>query len=390
MKNIFKFSISLLALIILGSCTNDKDAVASAKGFELRAPGLVPTVVLTSATKNNVVATLEWDKSDNGVPAVANYKVQIAKSGTNFADPVTANSNVAVLVTPESRTYSIKGLELNTMMYQLSGVECGQATNIEIRIVSILGLESANPFIQYSTNTISMNVTPYTNDLPILAFSSSSAQTDLENAPKLASSSADNSDNYEGYMYLEPGTYKFYKPDPCNKFATTTVYGINSGALVQDGTNGYTVATAGHYFIRVNLSNTDNTIPNITVVPAMSYVITPYTSFGIFGAAKGAPTGNNRPMTYDVAAKTWKLTFELFKGRKFKFRSVATATPVTVLGTTLINVPGENPLTEFALSAANGDIKVPGTDDATKQKYDIVLNVSNPRVYTYTLTLNPN
>lgn len=380
MKNIFKFSISLLALFILGSCTNDKDTVPSAKGFELRAPGLVPTVVLSPANNADVVANLEWDRSDNGVSSVSTYKVQIAQSGTNFAVAATANAGNDILVTPESRTYTINVLELNNLLGQLPGVHCGQATNIDVRIVSSLGNSGVNPFIQYSSNVITLNVTPYSNELPALAFSSSS---DYANAAKLRASSVLNSDDYEGYMYLEPGTYKFYQPNSCNEFGAPTVYGINAGALVLDGANGYTVATAGHYFIRVNLSASASAT---TGVPSMSYTITPYTSFGIFGAAKGPPTGVNKAMTYDETSKTWKLTFDLFKGRKFKFRSVATATPVTILGTT--SVP--NALIEYTSTAVTGDIRVPGTDDATKQKYDIVLDVSNPRAYTYTLTLNPN
>lgn len=371
MKNIFKFSISVLCLFIVGSCTNDKDAVPSAKGFELRAPGLVPTVVLTSATKNDVAATLEWDRSDNGVSAVSNYKVQIAKSGTNFATPATANAGVDILVTPNSRTYTLKQLELNDLLYQLPGAECGQAMDIEIRIVSILGLAGVDPFIQYSTNTISMNVTPYSGELPVLAFSSSSSPADLASAPKLASSSVDNANDYEGYMYLQPGNYKLYKPDTCNKFNSAIVYGVsaaNSGIVIQDGTGEFIVTTAGHYFIKVDLT------------AAMSYTIYSYTSFGIFGAAKGTPTGVNKAMTYNATTNKWELTFDVFKGRKFKFRSVNGATPVTILGATGVTTVGES----------GTDIKVPGTDDSTKQKYDFVLDVSNPRNYTYTLTLNPN
>lgn len=376
MKNIFKFSISLFALFILGSCTNDKDTVPSAKGFELRAPGLVPTVVLNATNDADVVANLEWDRSNNGVASVSSYKVQIALSGTNFANPVTANSGNDILVTPDSRTYGVTVSELNKLLYQLPGVECGDATNIDIRIVSYLGTSTVDPFIQYSTNVISLNATPYTGDLPTLAFSSSS---DYVNAPKLASSSALHTDDYEGYMYLQPGTYKLYKPDACNYYTSPTEYGVsaaNSGTVVENGPDGFVVTTAGHYFIRVNLSAAVSTT---TSLPAMSYSIYSYTSFGIFGAAKGFPTGVNKPMLYNAATNKWELTFDFFKGRKFKFKSVNVAAQITVLGGTPTNL------------VENGaDIKVPGTDDGTKQKYDLVLDVSNPRKYTYTLTPNPN
>jgi hypothetical protein len=37
-------------------------------------------------------------------------------------------------------------------------------------------------------------------------------------------------------------------------------------------------------------------------------------------------------------------------------------------------------------TAGQGDITVPGTDDGTRDKYKIVLDVSKPRNYTYKLT----
>ena len=87
-------------------------------------------------------------------------------------------------------------------------------------------------------------------------------------------------------------------------------------------------------------------------------------------------------MAYDTATKKWKLTWQLIDGKKFSFRAVTA--PATVLtGST-------GPSLSVSTGAVDneGTIKAPGTyvSDATKTNYDIEVDLSNPRNYTYTLT----
>jgi signal peptidase I len=377
MKNILKTTFFAFLLIVIGSCENDDHEQVKANGFELRASTLVTPLVLNPLNDNDIVAVLDWDKSDNGVVTVSNYKIEIFDhvNDPGLTKPVVGNLGNNIVVTNDSRSYTLTVKELNSLVNQLENYHCGQQMQIDIRIKSILGAGDYNEYIQRS-NPITVDVAPYSTAMPTMAIATDAASA--VSAPKIASSSIYKSDDYEGYVYLQPGTYQLFQSNSCGEFSSPTVYGIgntSTGTLVLNGSGTFTVATAGHYFIRVNLSAVTNATTN---VPAMSYSINSYTSFGIFGAAKGAPTGVNKAMTYDTTTNEWKLTFDFFKGRKFKFRSINGATPVTVLGGT------PTALTETGL-----DIKIPGTDDGTKQKYDLVLNVSNTRNYTYTLTLNP-
>jgi hypothetical protein len=89
-------------------------------------------------------------------------------------------------------------------------------------------------------------------------------------------------------------------------------------------------------------------------------------------------------MTYDAVDKKFKLTFDLLKGKKFRFKLLngnLAMSPLVVLGGTPDNCVENG----ADITVAGAAIDVPDT-----QKYDIVLDVNNPRKYTYTLTINPN
>ncbi|MFY8214579.1 MAG: SusE domain-containing protein [Flavobacterium sp.] len=394
MKNILKTISCIFGFLVFVSCETDRDPVPSANGFELRATTLVPTINLSPAIDNDVIADLNWDLSDNGFNSISSYKVEISVSGTNFANVATANSGNDIEITPEIRNYKLKAGELNALINKLPEFksQCGQEMNIDIRIKSILGGKKPNAFVQYSSNTISIVALAYSTKPRLLAFASSSSN--LESAAKLASSSFSNFNDYEGYLYLEPGTYKFYKPNSCNDFSLPTIYGTNggtSGAIVLNGADGFIVSSAGHYYIKANLSETG--------AGALSFSASAFNSgingFGIYGKATRA-TGfaNTTPMTYDPVMKKWSVTIDLINGQKFSFKTSSTAPVATLVGSGIATF-SESPITTFSgtgLAASEGTIKAPGdfVNNNTKTRYNVVVNVSNPRNYTYNLIPNPN
>lgn len=375
MKNIIKNTILAFLLVSLISCEDEKDPIVVANGFELRKDSsVISPNVLIPANNTNQFAKFEWDASNNGPASVSTYSVVIFDHDNDVSqsNPV-EYSGTGLIVNSSMRNVTLTVNEFNNLINKLPTFECGEM-NIDVQIKSVLGTNPSTSFVQYS-NPITIAVTGYSTKLPMLAFVKDGNMP--ENEQKMAASSFDVKNDYQGYMFLEPGNYKFYQPDACGSYDTPTIFGGTSGSLeVGNTATSIIITTAGQYFIKTNLSTINNTT---TLVPAMSYSITPITSFGIFGTAKGVPTGVNKPMVYNSLSNKWELTFDLLKGRKFKFRSLNGTTPVTILGGTTSN-----------LTESGTDIKVPGEDDTTKQKYDIVLDVSNPRKYTYTLTLNPN
>ncbi|HPJ10363.1 MAG TPA: SusE domain-containing protein, partial [Flavobacterium sp.] len=203
MKNIFKTVIALFLISGVISCSDqDKDPVAQANGFTLNTPEQGTQFVLTPTDAANELLTLTWGESNNGVASVSDYTIEIAKSGTNFANPVNAVLDADVIT---NRTYSWTVGYLNELINQVGFTPC-QSVDIDVRVKSTLGLVPAKAFVQYS-NVVTLNVTPYLTDLPLMAFSSSNVIT--ASTGKMAASGILNTD-YEGYMYLEPGTYKFY------------------------------------------------------------------------------------------------------------------------------------------------------------------------------------
>jgi len=393
MKNIIKTT--LFALLISGafSCENSNDPVVAANGFQLRQDAsVVSPTVLTAAAGSDVFGKFEWDRANNGPATVSSYTLQVFDhNDTALANPVEYSGN-GYAISATSRTVSLTVLEFNTLINALPTYKCSEM-DIDLRIKSVLGTNPKDVFVQYSS-PINVKVTGFSTKLPIMAFVKDGNTPSTEpriaaSAPAYTYTTAPPTD-YEGYMYLTAGTYKFYQPDACYDFTSATVYGGSAGALNTGGaTTSITVAADGHYLVKANLATNTYTISN-------------YTTFGVFGKATRTGLGfdSQVPLTYDSTTKLWSGQVDLLKGRKFKFKSnvwtgslVVPAAPnqpyapgtattaVTILGKTSV----ANALQENSTSG-QGDITTPGTDDGTRDAYKVELDLSNPRKYTYTLT----
>ena len=367
MKKILKTTIFAFLLISLGSCTNDKNPIAIAKGFKLNTPTVGDIHVLSPENADNIVVSLAWDKSEDGASSVPVYSIEIAKGGTNFAEPI---SGVKATDLPPTETYTWTEGYLNSILNSTDFPPCFQ-TDVDIRIKSKVGI-AENALVQYS-NVITVKITPYIKVLPTMAFAKDGQNP--ADAPKIAASGLlkVNTD-FEGYMWLEVGSYKFYTSQ-CGVFsASDTKYGVNgSGSLVVDG-SGYNVSTAGFYYVKANTASTG--------VSSMSYSITLIT-WGIIGNAKTSNTTNSAPaMTYDSTTKLLKASLRLKGGFTFKFRAN---------NSNLINLGGGDagqgspnyagPLMQYG----GANITVPVVPNVAINNYIVTLNLNNPRDYKYTL-----
>lgn len=374
MKNILRTSVFSLLFFAAASCTeNDKDPVVSPHAFELRAPAAMTPVVLSPQNSATVVAALEWDKSDNGIAAVPSYSIEIAShTDTDFAHAITLNSGNNIDISTGLLAYSLTEAELNAVVSQLTGTVCGSPTAVDIRVRSQLGIVANNAFIQYS-NVIPLTVSTFSAALPLMSFAMTPAGA--ATAPKMAASSIYTMD-YEGYMYLLPGDYFFYRGDACNSFGTPTSYGDDGGGsfdTLMVGGSAYTINTAGNYRVRANLTT-------------MKYVVTPISNFGIIGLAKTVFTGvsNNPVFVYNSATNVYSspAPIKLHGGKTFRFR----ANNSNVISLARFDPTKTGDFYAGPTMSYDGpEILVPGLVDAF---YNITLDVSNPRNYTYTLTLN--
>ena len=392
MKNILNSICAAIILIGIISCEDTRDPIVSPNGFELRKDGTVTSPsVLTQATATDVFGKFEWDSANNGPATVSSYTLQVFDhNDTSLSNPVEYTGN-GLVITPTSRKATLTVAEFNTLLNGLPTFKCSEM-DVDVRIKSVLGI-NPNPYIQYS-NPINVKVTAYSLKLPVMAFVKAGNTPSTE--PRIAASTPTSNTDYVGYMYLEPGNYKFYQPDACQDFTTPTIYGGGGTAgSLSSATSApsIAIATAGHYLVKANLSTN-------------TYTLTPFTTFGVFGTAtrSGLGTGFQVPFDYDAATKTWSKEMDLIRGKKFKFKSnLWTGTlvvpplpnPPYAPGTasSSVSILGKT-ATPFSLeensTAGQGDITVPGTDDGTRDKYKIELDVSKPRNYTYKLTIVPN
>ncbi len=410
MKNILRSVTFLLSLVLFNSCTNDKEFVASANGFELRKDNsITPADILLEANSADTFIKLEWDRSDNGVPTSSTYSIIVSDhdNDPDYSDAV--ESVVGLDLTADARTCTLKVGDFNGLLNKLPSFTCSEM-NIDIRVKSKLGVAS-NALFQYS-NPVTISVTGYPTLSQILALVKEGDNPDT--SQKLVSSSVSNLTDYEGYFYLEPGNYKMYRPDGCGDFSNPTIYGIGSpsttgvASLSSDQSQNFVVTEAAHFYIKANIDAGSG---------ASTCTIKKYRAFGPFGPATrgtgGANVASMVPMTYDVINKKWTIIMDLIVGKNFRFKSnmwegdVVTPVDEPLPSPSYVPTSGAAPSFTSIISllgdlnstgsilvpvpvAIGGEIKAPGTENGAIKKFKIEMNVSNPRNYTYQLEEVPN
>ncbi len=393
MKNFIKIILLLVSVFGLNSCEiEEKNPIPQANGFIVtKDDSVVAPNILTDVINNDIFAKLTWDKSNNGVSSVSSYSLVIFdhENDVNLLNPVEYTGS-GVVVTPDSRKASLKVKELNDLINKLNSFKCSEMS-IDIRIKSKLGV-GPNPFVQYSS-PVNYKVTAYPNSKLELAFTKDGNVPKDE--PKLLSSAYTTKNDYEAYLYLQAGNYKFVRPDACGSYTSASLLGgtgtLASGVIDASATPAsIVIPNTGHYYIKVNLV-------------ANTYSISEFTSVGVFGrATRGGTFGFNNvvPMIYDNATKKWSLTMDLFKGQGLKFKTLKWTGPLIMpsagapfpkpdyipSGSTTFSTFG-TPSVNVLSDASTTDIKTSGTASLTDtEKYIVEVDISNPRNYKYTLT----
>lgn len=368
MKNIFKTSFFALLLVLLGACTNDTEPVATANGgLKLLAPSSGSSFVLSPANASAVVTTLVWDYADNSVQSASTYTVEIAKTGTNFASIISGG-------TTSNRFLAYTVEQLNGFLAPNVFTPYVQAS-IDVRIKSTLGT-NANAITQYS-NVITLKVTPYSTALPKIGVPGNHqgwAPTNASTLPLMASSGYGKT-NYEGYMNLN-GEFKFLSPKPDGTFDWGTTDWGDDGSfsgILKEVNESNCNTTAGYYLVKANTAATG--------AGALQYSVTPITTWGVIGDATPGGWNSSSALTYNSTTKKWSATVALVGGKQLKFRA-NNSWDINLgkfdAGQTGDNFAGEN-LTYNAASNLDGP--------ATSGNYLITLDLSNPRDYKYTITL---
>jgi len=357
MKNIFKVLFLSILLVTITSCDNEDSVqltLASQGVGVITEPAQGTTIVLGPAdSPTNPALTINWTASDYGTPTEVTYTVELALTGTSFSELYQATSTT-------NRYVSWNVRELNNIAL-VTGLTPFTEGGLDIRITSTVG--TTGSFLQTS-EVVTIFVTPFTSDLPKIAVPGNHQGWDPASAPTLASSEFGKT-NYEGYVWLDGG-HKFIAPNETGGFFWgNTDWGWNGtdvGILVEEGESDLTtpeeLIDGGYFFIKVNTDELTYSEEEV--------------NWGIIGAA--TPTGwdSDTDLEYDAETGTLSVDIDLVPGG-WKFR-------------------GNNEWGPFEYGSFNADgYLTPGGDytfDGPSGNYHVVLDLSNPREYTFTLTAN--
>jgi hypothetical protein len=361
MKNIIKSILAVALVTVVSSCEDEQDLkyVQPAASFNILTPQSGDGVVLKPETPTNPGLVMTWDNADFGTATAVDYAIEIDKNGDDFANPVTLTTTNSNFVSVDMQTLNGASVSAGLTPFSEGG--------LDVRVKATTG--SSDPV--YS-NVITYLVTPYSTENPKLwvpgnyqATSGYGNAWTHATAPTLESSGFGETD-FEGYVYIATN-----QTDPGNdgmKFSSEADWnGTNYGddgtfSGILSATGGNILLNAGYYLVKADTST-------------LTYSATP-TSWAVTGSATPAGWPDNGvqdyDMTYDPATKLWTTTLNLSAG-ELKFRANDAWT---------INYgdAGGDGILDFNDGT---NIQVP-----TAGNYLITLDLSHPRAYTYTLTLN--
>ena len=350
MKTILRTIFALTLFTGFVACEDEQDLIyLHPEGeFQILSPVSGEGVILSPDTPLNPGLSLTWEGMEFGSPTEITYTVQVDKSGDEFDTPID------LVATPN--TYATVSSDALNSAAGAAGLTPFEQGGLEVRIRATVGTTGSEP--SYS-GIITYLVTPFSTDLPKLAVPGNHQGWDPPTAPRIAASGFGQTD-YEGYIWLDGG-FKLVAPDASGNFNWgNTEYGDDgsfSGILT--ATSGADIVVAAGYY-RVN-ANT-GTLVYTTVA----------TTWGIIGAATPGGWDNSTALTYNATNKTWEGDVVLTAG-EYKFRANNAWT---------INLGGDNDDDGYM------NYDGPNLSAAAGGSYHVVLDLSDPRQYTSSITAN--
>jgi starch-binding outer membrane protein SusE/F len=348
MKNTFKIIIAAFLFIGMSSCSDEENfQILEPQGtFAIVTPETGTSIVLDAKLQNNPATTLTWAPADYATPTEVLYAVEIAKTGTEFAEIIPAGSTTGTHI-----TWSVADLNSAAVAAGLLPFEQG---SIDIRVKSTVA--GGQP--QYS-DVVNLFLTPFSTALPQLAVPGNHQGWSPKTAPRIASSAFGKTD-YEGYVWLDGG-HKLVGPDAKGIYDWSAGPdwgddGSFTGKLLVDNEKDLNAATPGYYLIKADTEK-------------LTYSETK-TTWAIIGNATPGGWSTDTPMTYDPATKKWTV--------------IATLSTQSAPNDGLKFRPNGDWPGNYGDSGADGLLDGDGTNISTTEgTYLITLDLSNPRAYTY-------
>lgn len=357
-----KLSVLLIALLVVGfwACEDDVEERPEISLQELPvldAP-FSTSYILSPENPNALVETFTWDEARYTENVVPQYTLELALADTGF-EPYEILGNTTdnrLPVTVET---------LNNAAITLGALPFSDNL-MEIRLRVNLGTMAPG----YAEDIYTVTVRPYTTDLPRIAAPGDHQGWDPATGPQLAASAYGATD-YEGFMWLNT-EFKFVGPDAAGQFQWgNTDWGDASGVngsytevLAVDGEGNIGPPDGpGYYYVQADTGE-------LTYSAVLM-------NYGIIGDATPGGWTDDTDLIYDAATQTLYIDIDLAPG-EFKFR----VNDAWHGGTFPYEIGPAN--AEGFLDSGGGNIVF----DGAAGNYRVVLDLSNPREYTYSITPN--
>lgn len=367
MKNITKSLIALFTVLAISCSSDDVEDRPVITGIDapvMAAPEGNNGYVLSVENAANQAERFVWSSANYDTDVAIIYTVEIDTAGNEFANPQSLGSVTG------ANQLSVSVETMNGVALAL-GANPFESKEFEVRIKASVN----DTFEPMYSNVASISITPYTTESPKLwvpgGYQAASGYGDNwahATAPLLASEGFGNT-KFEGYVYfataqdgsIDGQGFKF--SNQANWDGTN--YGDDgSFSGVLSATGGNMSIAAGYYRVEADTN-------------ALTYKMT-NTTWGVIGNSTPGGWENSTPMTYDATTKKWTvivaMTAQTAPDNGWKFRA-NNAWEIN-LGDTTVNS------TDGTLRYGGDNIGI--TADGT---YKIELDLSNPRAYTYTITL---
>ncbi len=351
MKKIVKSLLALTLALGFTSCEDEQDLLFLTPdgSFQILTPSTGDGVVLSPDSPLNPGLTMTWSEANYGeTPTAVTYSVEIDKTGDEFDSPLELTTTNNTFATISSDVLNSAAVAVGLTPFSEGG--------IDIRVSATVGAGQG----MMMSNVVTYLVTTYSTDLPMLAVPGNHQGWNPPSAPRLAASSFGETD-FEGFVWLD-GEYKFVAPNAAGVFdwGAGPDYGddgTNNGMLVEQDEVNCNAPAAGMYKVTANTTD-------------LTYSATA-TNWGIIGAA--TPTGwdSDTDLVYNSTNQTLEVTLALSAG-EFKFRAN---------DDWALNFGDDND--------GDGSLNQDGPNLSVSEAgtYFIVLDLSNPRMYTYSATL---
>ena len=325
MKKIFKLSSIAFLLVATLACENDDQTIVQATGGpELLTPTDGNIYALSIENENAEATTLVWNHASYDEQTMANYSVEIATAGTEFAtiiDGLTGDEITAEApATTTTNRFAVWTVDLLNTIAINTGIEPFTEGELEIRIKSSLGANTE--LVEYS-NIVKIKVTPYVAiepETPVLFLVGNPqgyyglSEWTPTTAMEMRYIGDGTTKVFEAYVKVAAGNgFKFISAQADWGALTGnygTIGGAQNGNLENSGGSGdIKVAETdgdGLYYIQVDIDN-------------LTYKAVKM-NWGIIGDATAGGWNDETPMTYDFATNKYSLDATLSTGG-MKFRS---------------------------------------------------------------------